>query len=64
MFSFTCKDAKSCVNSSVYKKLNKDKKKYEQLNDELILNILKDRDFYFENFYSGAMSDHIIHYQF
>ena len=47
MFSIACKDAKSCVNSSVYKKLNKDKKKYGQLNDELILKIsLKIETFY------------------
>ena len=61
-FSFDTKSAKLVLDPITFKKLNKDKAKYDKLNLELMENILKDRNFYFENFFSGPLSDNVIHY--
>ena len=61
-FSFDTKSAKLVLDPITFKKLNKDKAKYDKLNLELMEHILNDRNFYFENFFSGPLSDNVIHY--
>jgi DNA-directed RNA polymerase II subunit RPB1 len=60
MFSLTNKDLKKCLSKKLFESINKSQFKSE--NEALITRILEDRDFYFENFFKGAMSDNIIHY--
>ena len=61
-YSLDLKAAKSVLEPNTFKKLNKEKAKYNKLNLQLIENILNDRNFYFDNFFSGPLSDNNIHY--